>query len=111
MDKEKFKKALELVKNNSPKRNFKQTYDLIINLKGLNMKKPDHHVDVFTTLNYPKGKKVKVCAFVGPELAAQAKEACDQVVMHDEFPKYAADKLLIKRLAKNNDFFIFFLCF
>lgn len=106
MDKEKFQKALELVKNNSPKRNFKQRYDLIVNLRGLNLKKPEEQIDIFTTLNYPRGKKVKVCALVGPELAEQAKQMCDQVVLHDDFPKYAADKVLTKKLAKSCNFFI-----
>ena len=106
MNKENFKKAIELVKNNSPKRNFKQAYDLIINLKDLDMKKPDQQVNNWVTLRYAKGKKVKVCALVGPELKDQAKANCDTVVMADDFPKYAEDKLAVKKLAKNHDFFI-----
>jgi len=106
MNKENFKKAIELVKNNSPKRNFKQSYDLIINLKDLDMKKPDQQVTNWAVLRYGRGKKAKTCALVGPELADNAKENCDTVIMHDEFAKYAEDKKLIKKLAKNHDFFI-----
>lgn len=106
MDKEKFKKAIELVKNNSPKRNFKQGYDLIINLKDLDMKKPDQQVAAWAVLRYGKGKKIKVCAMVGPELEDQAKANCDTVVMNDDFKKYAEKKQLIKKLAKEHDFFI-----
>jgi large subunit ribosomal protein L1 len=106
MNKENFKKAIELVKNNSPKRNFKQAYDLIINLKDLDMKKPDQQVSNWATLRYPKGKKARVCALVGPELAASAKENCDTVIMQDDFPKYAESKLATKKLAKTHDFFI-----
>lgn len=106
MNKEQFKKAIELVKNNSPKRNFKQAYDLCINLKDLNLKKPDQQVSNWAILRYGKGKKVKTCAFIGPELAGTAKENCDTVVMHADFAKYAADKKLIKKLAKTHDFFI-----
>ncbi len=106
MNKENFKKAIELVKNNSPKRNFKQAYDLVINLKDLNLKKPDQQVSNWTVLIYGKGKKVRVCALVGPELSDTAKENCDTVVMHADFPKYAENKKLIKKLAKTHDFFI-----
>lgn len=106
MDKDKFKKAIELVKNNSPKRNFKQSYDLIINLKDLNLKKPEHQVNTWCTTRYGKGKPVKICAFTGPELAENAKENCDTVVMQENFPKYAEDKKATKKLAKEHDFFI-----
>lgn len=106
MNKENFKKAIELVKNNSPKRNFKQAYDLIVNLKDLNLKKPDQQVSNWAVLRFGKGKKSKTCALIGPELANTAKENCDTVIMHADFPKYAADKKLIKKLAKTHDFFI-----
>lgn len=106
MDKEKFSKAIELVKNNSPKRKFKQTYDLIINLKDLDMKKPEQQVNNWVALRYNRGKKVRVCALIGPELAAQAKANCDTVVMSDDFPKYAENKIAVKKLAKTHDFFI-----
>lgn len=106
MNKEQFKETIERVKKNSPKRNFKQSYDLIINLKDINLKDPTQQVDIFLPLHYSKGKKTKVCALVGPELSAQAKEVCDFVVEHDDFPKYAKDKKLIKKLANGYDFFI-----
>jgi len=106
MNKEQFKKAIELVKNNSPKRNFKQSYDLIINLQDLDLKKPDQQVNTWATTRYGKGKPVKTCALVGPELADQAKENCDTVVMHADFPKYAESKILSKKLAKEHEFFI-----
>jgi len=106
MNKENFKKAIELVKNNSPKRNFKQGYDLIVNLKDRDIKKPDQQVNNWVVLRFGKGKKTKVCALVGPELAGSAKENCDTVVMHDDFPKYAESKQLVKKLAKEHDFFI-----
>ncbi|MEM4263716.1 MAG: 50S ribosomal protein L1 [Candidatus Woesearchaeota archaeon] len=106
MDKENFKKALELVKNNSPKRNFKQSVDFIVNLKGLDLKKPEQQVDIFVTLNQGKGKKIKICALVGPELGTQAKAVCDKVVLHDEFPRYTGNKIELKKLAKSYNFFI-----
>lgn len=106
MDKNSIKEALKKLKESSKKRNFKQTFDLIINLKGLDMKKPDQHVDIYVPLHYSKGKPIKVCAFAGPELKDEAVKVCDTTVFVDDFPKYQKDKKLLKKLAQEHDFFI-----
>lgn len=106
MNKEQFKQAIEIVKKNSPKRKFTQSFDLIINLRDINLKDPSQQLDLFVPLHYSKGKKTKVCALVGPELAKQAKEVCDFLVKQDEFVKYLKDKKLTKKLANDYDFFI-----
>jgi len=80
MDKKQASESLKRAKEISNKRNFKQSIDLIINLKGLDLKNPEHQVNLFVPLHYSKGKKVKVCALVGPELLAQAKEVCDNTI-------------------------------
>ena len=56
MDKSEVKKALEELKKSSKKRNFKQRIELIVNLKGLNMKKPEEQVELFVPLHYSTGK-------------------------------------------------------
>ena len=105
MEKHELQSALARAKDNSPKRKFRQTYDLIINLKGLDLKKPDHQVDTFVTLPHSRGRKVKVCALVGAELDQQAKGIFDSVIMSDHFERYK-DKKEIKKLAASADFFI-----
>ncbi len=74
MNKESFLKALKAAKENSPKRNFKQSIDFIINLKDLDLKKQEHKVDVYTQLHYDRGKKIKIAAFVAPELMEQIED-------------------------------------
>ena len=106
MDKNELVKALKSLKESSKKRNFKQTYDLVINLKNLDLKKTDNQVDFFLNLHFGRGKKVNVCAFVGPELKAEAEKVCDEVVPVDSFDKYAKDKKLAKNLASKHNFFI-----
>ena len=105
MDKEQIQAALAKSKDISTKRNFRQTYDLIINLKGLDVKKQEHQIDAFITLPHSRGKKVKVCALVGAELEEQAKSICDSAIMSDNFEKYK-DKKEIKKLANSFDFFV-----
>jgi len=105
MEKQEAIKTLKKLKENSPKRNFKQTVELIINLKGVELKKQDNQINIFANLHYSWGKKVSVCAFVGPELQKQSEEVCDEAITVDNFPKYK-DKKLLKQLAKKHDFFI-----
>ena len=73
MKKENILKALNQAKKESQKRNFRQSFDLIINLKGIDNKKVEHQIDDFVELHYSKGKPTKVCALVGPELYENAK--------------------------------------
>lgn len=106
MDKSQLQKAIEEVRKNSTKRNFKQSFDLIINLKNLDLKKPEHQIELFIPLPNSKGKPVKICAFIGPELLEQAKN-CNKYIIQDEFAlKYVGQKKVIKKLAKEYDFFI-----
>jgi large subunit ribosomal protein L1 len=106
MDKESVKKAIKQLKESSTKRKFKQTFDLIVNLKGLDMKKPEQHVEVYAHLNHPKGKPIKICVFAGPELKDEAQKNVDTTVFIDEFDRYLKDKKLMKKLAQDHTFFI-----
>ena len=105
MQKEELQSALQKAKDFSEKRGFSQTYDLIINLKGLDLKKPEHQIDSSITLPHTRGKKIKVCALVGAELIEQAKSVCDFSINSDSFEKYK-DKKELKKLANSYDFFI-----
>lgn len=90
----------------SSKRNFKQKIDLVVNLKELDLKKPDQQIEFFALLPHEKGKKTKVCALVGPELKDEAAKVCDSIVFVDDFDKYQRDKKLAKKLAGDFDVFI-----
>lgn len=105
MNKEDILRAVKKVRESSKKRKFSQTFDLIINLKQLNLKKPEENVNTFVVLPQGKGKKTKVCALVDKELGTQAKETCDKTILKEEFSKYTAKKIL-RKLAKDYDYFI-----
>lgn len=106
MDKNSISKTLEQLRKDEVKRKFSQSVDLIINLKDLDLKKPENQVDLFVSLPHFRGKKIKTCAIVGGELLANAKENCDLIISNDQFPKYAGNKKEIKKLAEGYDFFI-----
>ena len=104
MDKNEVLEALEKLKTTTEKRKFKQSVDLIISLKDLDFKKPEQQVEMFLSLPHNTGKKVKVCALVGPELNDDAKKVFDLIIMQDDFSKY--DKRKARKLAGQYDFFI-----
>ncbi len=102
MDKEQVKKALDELKS-QPKKKFTQSYDLIINLKNLDMKQTN--IDFFSTLHFSKGKKIKIAAFADQLLRDSATKNCDFVIEEKDFEKYQ-DKKAIKKLADSYDYFI-----
>ncbi len=105
MEKTKFVEAIKKLKADSPKRKFTQRVEVIFSLKDLDLKKQDHQVDVFAQMPFTRGKPVKICAFVGPELKEEAMKICDKVIEQSEFHAYA-DKKKAKKLADDFDFFI-----
>lgn len=104
MNKETLAKAIKELKEKGKKRNFVQSYDLIINFKNLDLKKSEEQLDLFVQLHYPLGKKVKICALIGPESENESK-AADNIVLVDDFQKYR-EKKEARRLAKGFDFFV-----
>ena len=104
MNNESVLKTIKKVRENSKKRNFSQTFDLVINLKKLNLKKPEHNINDFVVLKFGRGKKTKLCALVDKELVGEAKKVCDEVITKDGFGML--DKKAIKKLAVSYDYFI-----
>src|SRR3989344_5225570 len=106
MDKETIKNTLEELKTNSQKRKFKQSIDLIITFKNLDLNKPENQIEQFVNLHYGRGKQDKVCGLVGAELIEESKKELDKTIATDDYIIYQKDKKLIKKLATEYDFFI-----
>lgn len=104
MEKQQVLKSIEELKKQAKKRNFAQTFEIIVNLKNLNLKKPEENLNKYIVLPYSKGKKVHISAFVDKDLIAEAKKFCGSIILKDEFDKY--DKKAIKKIALETDFFI-----
>ena len=106
MEKSKIIEILKKAKSESKARNFTQRYDLVINLKNLDFKKPEHQIDLFVHFPHTLGKNKKICALVGPELKDEASKVCDFTIETSDFQKYQEDKKELKKIAKEYDFFI-----
>lgn len=106
MEKQEVLKTLKELREKSPKRKFQQSVDIIINLQNLDLKKPEHKVDLYLQLPHFSGKKSKICAFVDAQLAQKAKGAFDTVILKEEFAKWQNNKKEQKKLATSHDFFV-----
>ena len=105
MDKKEVLEIIGKVRENSKKRNFKQKFDLVFNLKDLDLKKAENNINSFTILPYSiKGKKIKVCALIDKTLVSSAKDVFDKIIISDDFDKIG--KKEIKKLGKEYDFFV-----
>ncbi|MDD5651129.1 MAG: 50S ribosomal protein L1 [Candidatus Nanoarchaeia archaeon] len=106
MEKKEILEAIKALREENVKRNFSQSLDLIINLKGIDLKREDQKVDQYLALPHERGKPIKVCAFVDKQLLKNAKENCDLVIVNDDFPNYAKSKKDAKKIANECSFFI-----
>jgi large subunit ribosomal protein L1 len=92
-------------KTQSKKRKFKQTVDLIVNLKGLDLKKPENRFNSEFFLPHGRGKAVKVAVIVD-SLAADAKGHADYIIRKEDIPILASKKKELKRIARSYDWFL-----
>lgn len=100
-------KAVEEAKKGAKKRNFAQSMDLVVNLKDMDMKKPENRISDEFVLPHGRGKKTKVALIASGELALKGKEAVDRVITKEELDSLAAGKKsVVKALAEGYDFFL-----
>lgn len=103
MDDKQLRETIEGLKKDDS-RKFKQSFDLIVALKELNLKKPEEQVEFFTQVHKTIGKKRKVCALVGGEMVEDAKKAFDTVMTLDEFERLGKKEMKI--VSHNHDYFV-----
>lgn len=96
------KKALE----NSKERHFKETMEISINLKGVDLSIPKNRIDLEIALPKGRGKNIKVGVFASGELAIKSKDTADIVIVPEQIDDLAEDKKKAKKLADEHDFFI-----
>jgi len=99
--------GIEKAKNNSKKRNFTQSVDLIVNLRDVDPKKPEHRMLELIELPNPVSKDVKVCVIGSGQFALEAKRlGADKVIEREELEALAKNKKMARKLAQSYDFFI-----
>jgi large subunit ribosomal protein L1 len=101
-----FAKAIAQLRENSKKRNFVQTLELIVNFSGIDFSKPENRIDLEISLPSGRGKGVKIAAIVGDELIVEAKRVADRVITKAEVESFGKDKKSLKALASDFEYFV-----
>ena len=97
------KEAKELAKP----RNFTQSIDVIINIKDLDVRKPDNRFSEELALPNGRGKPITIGVIASGELAVSAKNAgIDLVISKEDLEELGKNRKQAKKLAGSVDFFI-----
>jgi len=107
VNKEELIKAIRLAKENSKKRNFLQSVELVLAISGLDLRKPENRIRMVIRLPHKSTKEKKVAVFADGAVADLAEKAgADRVIRDRELDDLAGSKKDIKKLANEFDFFL-----
>jgi len=106
LDKRKIVEAIKKAKQSSKKRNFVQSIELAVNLKDIDLKKPENRLNTEITLPNETGKEPKICVIATGDLAVKAKDAGVHVIDKDELNEISRNRKNVKKLAQEYDFFV-----
>lgn len=99
--------ALAELRKTSAKREFKQSIELIVKLREVDLKKPENRIQETVELPNPLDRDVKVCVFATGDLVRRAKEAgADAVLTREDLEALAKNKKEARKIATAYDFFV-----
>ncbi|RLI98381.1 MAG: 50S ribosomal protein L1 [Candidatus Aenigmatarchaeota archaeon] len=100
---EKILAAIKELREKSKRRNFVQTFDLIVNLKDIDLKKPENRFTEDLILPHGKGKEAKIVIFAD---AIKEEEVGCPVLNSSDIEVLAKNKREAKKLIRKTDFFL-----
>ena len=99
--------AVKEAKGQAKPRNFTESVDIIINIRDLDVKKPENRFNEEVTLPKGRGKDVNIGVIADGELIVQAKDAgLDVVINKADLEELGKNRKNAKKLANSVDFFI-----
>ncbi|WP_423999350.1 50S ribosomal protein L1 [Haloarcula salina] len=98
--------AVSRALEDAPERNFRETVDLAVNLRDLDLNDPSNRVDESVVLPAGTGQETTIVVFAEGETALRAEEVADDVLDEDELEELGGDDDAAKDLADSTDFFI-----
>ena len=98
--------AVSRALEDAPPRNFRETVDLAINLRDLDLNEPSNRVDESIVLPAGTGQETSIVVFAEGETAFRAEEVADEVLSGDDLADLGDDTDAAKDLADRTDFFI-----
>jgi large subunit ribosomal protein L1 len=101
---------IKKARGSAERRNFVQSVEFIISLKGLDVKKDRDilNINEVVSLPHPFPQKPKICAVATGELALKLKQSglADRVLSGDEIDTLATNKRASRKLAREYDYFV-----
>ncbi|WP_396612254.1 50S ribosomal protein L1 [Haloferax sp. S1W] len=98
--------AVSRALDEAPGRNFRETVDLAVNLRDLDLNDPSKRVDESIVLPSGTGQDTQIVVFATGETALQAEDVADEVLGPDELEDLGDDTDAAKDLADETDFFV-----
>jgi large subunit ribosomal protein L1 len=98
--------AVSRALEDAPSRNFRETVDLAINLRDLDLNDPSNRVDESIVLPRGTGRDTQIVVFAEGETALRAEDVADRVLDGDDLSDLADDQDEARDLANETDFFI-----
>jgi len=83
--------AVTLALDDAPERNFRETVDIAINLRDLDLNDPSNRIDESVVLPAGTGQETQIVVFAEGETAVRAQEVADQVLDSDDLEDLAGD--------------------
>ncbi len=106
VDKKELIKILKKIDESSKKRKFTESVEIAVNLKDVDLKKPENRINTELVLPYNIGKEPRICVIASGETAVKAKELEVKILDKDELQSLTGNKKAIRKLAKAFDFFV-----
>jgi len=106
VEKEKIEEAIRKAVEEARQRKFAETVDMAVNLKNVDMKRPENRIDAVVMLPHGVGKPRKVAVFAKGDTALKAKDAGAYVIPPEEIDELAKNKRNARKIAREYDFFI-----
>ncbi|PSP24783.1 50S ribosomal protein L1 [Halobacteriales archaeon QH_10_65_19] len=90
----------------APPRNFRETVDLAVNLRDLDLNDPSNRVDESIVLPEGTGQETSIVVFAEGETAVRAEEVAEEVLDADDLSDLGDNENDAKDLAADTDFFL-----
>jgi len=105
-DRQKLVEAVKEAKARAKPRNFTQTVEIAVNLKDIDLKKPENRFKLEVVLPHGRGKEPKIAVIADGAVAEAAKKLGLDVISGEELEELAKSPRQARKLAKRYDFFI-----
>ncbi|NJE06010.1 50S ribosomal protein L1 [Thermococcus sp. M36] len=105
-DRQKLVEAVKEAKARAKPRNFTQTVEVAVNLRDIDLRKPENRFKLEVVLPHGRGKEPKIAVIADGAVAEAAKKLGLDVISGEQLEELAKSPRQARKLAKSYDFFI-----